>query len=243
MRIHVLSDLHLEFSRGGRFRLPKWPINCDVLVLAGDIGTGGMARQLIEQRTRFGPVLYILGNHEFYAKGKFMEDIRVYWQDLSKEIDNLHVLDNTHVDIAGYRFLGTTLWSNTSFGPPLAMNDFKVIDRGQFTQAHACDLWCENLLWLNDELQSSTLPCIVVTHHLPSYDCVEAQYKNKEFDHGYASDCGELLRHQNTKLWIHGHTHHSIDMEIDGTRVVCNPRGYSFEANKHFDPLKVITLV
>jgi Icc-related predicted phosphoesterase len=121
MRIHVLSDLHLEFSRGGRFRLSKWPTDSDVLVLAGDIGTGGMARQLVEERTKFGPVVYILGNHEFYAKHRFMEDIRAYWQNLANDISNLYVLDQTHVDLGGYRFLGTTLWSNTSAGPPLAM--------------------------------------------------------------------------------------------------------------------------
>ena len=27
-------------------------------------------------------------------------------------------------------------------------------------------------------------------------------------------------------LWIHGHTHTAFDYTVDGTRVVCNPRGY-----------------
>ena len=42
-------------------------------------------------------------------------------------------------------------------------------------------------------------------------------------------------------VWIHGHTHTSFDYRIQGTRVVCNPRGYplrrqgGFE-NPGFDP-------
>ena len=27
--------------------------------------------------------------------------------------------------------------------------------------------------------------------------------------------------------WVHGHTHSTFDYEIEGTKVVCNPRGYS----------------
>ena len=61
MRIHVLSDLHLEFS-------PFAPqvTAADVVILAGDIHVKGRgvpwARQAFE-----GPVLYVPGNHEFYG--------------------------------------------------------------------------------------------------------------------------------------------------------------------------------
>ena len=45
-------------------------------------------------------------------------------------------------------------------------------------------------------------------------------------------------------LWIHGHLHDSVDCEVAGTRVVCNPRGYqhwsgSFE-NGSFEPEFVV---
>ena len=29
------------------------------------------------------------------------------------------------------------------------------------------------------------------------------------------------------RLWIHGHTHDSFDYVVNGTRVLCNPRGYA----------------
>ena len=35
----------------------------------------------------------------------------------------------------------------------------------------------------------------------------------------------------------HGHTHESFDYLVNGTRVVCNPRGYApMELNPAFDP-------
>lgn len=62
MRIHVLSDLHLEFSP---FIAPQVTAS-DVVILAGDIHVKGhgvpWARPAFE-----GPVLYVPGNHEFYG--------------------------------------------------------------------------------------------------------------------------------------------------------------------------------
>ena len=40
-------------------------------------------------------------------------------------------------------------------------------------------------------------------------------------------------------LWVHGHTHDSFDYTVNGTRVVCNPRGYAkngVDENAGFDP-------
>lgn len=30
-----------------------------------------------------------------------------------------------------------------------------------------------------------------------------------------------------SSLWIHGHVHESADYELNGTRIICNPKGYS----------------
>jgi hypothetical protein len=45
---------------------------------------------------------------------------------------------------------------------------------------------------------------------------------------------------------VHGHTHDSFDYQVNGTRVICNPRGYQREGvneNASFDPQLVIDLV
>jgi Icc-related predicted phosphoesterase len=43
------------------------------------------------------------------------------------------------------------------------------------------------------------------------------------------------------QLWVHGHTHDSVDLDIAGTRVVCNPRGYApDDLNPEFQPGLVV---
>jgi predicted phosphodiesterase len=49
------------------------------------------------------------------------------------------------------------------------------------------------------------------------------------------------LMEPRASVWIHGHTHESFDYVVNGTRVVCNPRGYlRTEPNEAFDPLLAI---
>jgi hypothetical protein len=43
------------------------------------------------------------------------------------------------------------------------------------------------------------------------------------------------------KLWIHGHTHESMDYFIDKTRIVCNPFGYwQYDENRRFQENLII---
>jgi hypothetical protein len=53
------------------------------------------------------------------------------------------------------------------------------------------------------------------------------------------SDAERLVDGERARLWIHGHTHDSFDYRLNGTRVVCNPRGYAKDGvneNASFDP-------
>ena len=63
MKIHILSDLHTEFSD---FDPPE--TDADVVVLAGDIGVGGGGIQWAERRYPKVPVIDVPGNHEFYGR-------------------------------------------------------------------------------------------------------------------------------------------------------------------------------
>ncbi len=61
MRVHVLGDLHLEFALG------EIPItDAHVVVLAGDIHLGREGRRWARRHCPDQPVVYVLGNHEFY---------------------------------------------------------------------------------------------------------------------------------------------------------------------------------
>jgi hypothetical protein len=55
----------------------------------------------------------------------------------------------------------------------------------------------------------------------------------------FVSDAERLIDGRRTRLWIHGHTHDSFDYWVNGTRVLCNPRGYAkngVNENPLFDP-------
>jgi len=104
MRLRVLSDLHLEF---GPFEPP--PCAADVVVLAGDIHTGTQALPWIQQHFPGMPVVLVLGNHEFYghAAPALVEEFRA-----AVTGTNVHLLENAAVELAGWRFLGCTLWTD-----------------------------------------------------------------------------------------------------------------------------------
>ena len=62
MRLHILSDLHLEF---GSAELP--PTDADLVILAGDIHLGREGWQWAWEEFPSRPVVYVLGNHEFLS--------------------------------------------------------------------------------------------------------------------------------------------------------------------------------
>jgi Icc-related predicted phosphoesterase len=254
MKIQIISDIHLEFRSRNHYKLPK--TNADILVIAGDLGPPRCALKFIEEMLDRGHiVLYVLGNHEFYISDKIvnkpknrlintMSKIRDFWQEKhnNKEVyKNLHVLDNEYVDIDGVRFIGSTLWADIRTIFFLAMNnmnDFRLIP--EFGPEREIELFDENKEWLQKTLNnSSDRKCVVITHHLPSEQCIVEQYKDSPLNRAYYSDLDYLMDGENLLLWIHGHTHKESDKIIYGTRVICNPLGYPDERNKVLPKLVV----
>jgi hypothetical protein len=74
---------------------------------------------------------------------------------------------------------------------------------------------------------------VVVTHHLPSRRLVSARFWPRDgsdgANGGFASDCDNLICTKEPWVWIHGHTHDTIDTMLWKTRIVCNPAGYRGE--------------
>jgi predicted phosphodiesterase len=66
MKIHFLSDLHIEVkSLPKGFMSEVERVEADVTVLAGDIDVGLKGLALALQIKR--PVIYVMGNHEYTA--------------------------------------------------------------------------------------------------------------------------------------------------------------------------------
>ena len=54
-----------------------------------------------------------------------------------------------------------------------------------------------------------------------------------------------MLDGTKVRLWVHGHMHDSFDYAVNGTRIVCNPRGYIKQGvteNAMFDPAFTIDI-
>lgn len=244
MKLHIISDLHIEFED---YNIQV--LDADVIILAGDIGVGlkGLewaAQQLSRTNAH---IIYVAGNHEFYHQE--MQSLRksmkaycsapVGWNGDDSE-HRLHFLDDEEVIINGVRFLGSMLWTDFKlFGENQKnitmragagrLNDFRLIRNGDFnfTPQASIELHEKSIFWLKKKLKVEKFDgkTIVITHHLPSQQSVAERYKDDWLSACFASDLDHLMG--NSELWIHGHTHDSFDYVNNGTRVICNPRGYS----------------
>lgn len=119
MRLHVISDIHLET---GPYALPG-DLQCDVIVAAGDIMEGGVGA--VEWLKTLGkPVVFVLGNHDYWTDRDNpvdMCDIVDQCRTLA-EGSNVHVLQNESVIIDGTRFFGTTYWTDLNEFNPAVIN-------------------------------------------------------------------------------------------------------------------------
>lgn len=230
MKIHVLSDLHLEFSE---FELPT--TNADVVVLAGDIDT--KCRGVEWANLAFDcEVIYVCGNHEFYS-GHIDHTLR---KMKDAAMPHVHVLENEVLILDQVRFLVTTAWTDfTSTGDKVAasmtcaalMNDFRLIRATEsFRRLRPADVIERNRVAFDFLKRELSEPfhgkTVVVTHHCP----VPEAGREKHYDHlsaAYFNSWHALL--PLTDVWIFGHTHRAVDTELDGCRIISNSRGYPGE--------------
>jgi len=247
MKLNILSDLHLS---QGALDLPSNA--ADLVVLAGDIARPAQA---LEWAAGLGkPVLYVPGNHEFYGAslGGTLANLRSLSAGTAVKI-----LDDEEVVIAGVRFLGSTLWTDFRLfggGEQRAaahdealrwMRDYRRIFRDPalqqlFRPQDGAALFQRHAAWLAQRLaQPHDGPTVVITHHAPSPASIHPRFAGSLMNACFVSKADALLDGSRVRLWIHGHTHDSFDYRLNGTRVVCNPRGYARDGvneNARFDP-------
>jgi len=247
MSIQLFSDLHLEFW--------EFEIRCeqaDVLVFAGDIHIGVKGIQWLASLNINKPVIYVLGNHEYY-RNTYPSLIAKVKQERAGS--HIHVLENDSVSIDGITFHGCTLWTDFELmgNPRVAgyecqqvMTDFKKIRRYPgYSKLRAVDvaqIHKQSRNWLAESLQPTTGPNVVVSHHAPSLKSAPEKHKNNIIASAYASNMEDFILEHQPDLWLHGHMHNSSDYRIGNCRVVCNPRGYLGESNDGFEPEKLIEL-
>ncbi len=230
MNILIYSDLHVESDD---FQLPTIPV--DAVVLAGDIGEGFKGLCWAERNFPDTPVIYVPGNQEFYY-----HDLDMIDELKARAPSNIYVLHNNIAIINGVRFLGSILWTDFELNGSKCklqsmraaqdkMSDFRAIkyDGWPFEPEASLLLHQQSREWLTRALD---IPydghTVVVTHHAPSRQSTHPRYQDNILNPAFASDLECLMDEKRVKYWIHGHTHDNFDYEVNGTRVLCNSRGY-----------------
>lgn len=256
MRLAILSDLHLTVAA-----MPVPQIDCDVLILAGDVAR---PQQAIDWARQWAvPVIFVPGNHEFYG-GSLSGTVAALRQQAHGS--NVHVLDRDALCIGGVRFLGCTLWTDFRLFATeemraasvaeacKSMRDFSRITTGEvsdagdarFSPAVSRQIFEQSVGWLEDAFaQPFAGSTVVVTHHAPSPGSINPKYAGSLLNACFVSDLDAQIARWNPALWVHGHTHDSYDYQVANTRVVCNSRGYARDGiaeNAAFDPALVIAV-
>ncbi|MCA9284637.1 MAG: metallophosphoesterase [Phycisphaerales bacterium] len=244
MRVRVLSDVHLEF---GAFVPPK--ADADVVVLAGDIGCGIEGVRWAARSFPGIPCIYVPGNHEFY--GSAVQDILRKLAAEAKAL-GIELLNDSLCTIGGVRFLGSTLWTDFNLlgDRPRALavagsslSDFRRIRVApRYRRLRPEDTWGWHdraVRWLRSQFLDDT-PTVVVTHHAPTIRSVAEHHRQDPLCAAFASALDEVVAQSAAKLWIHGHTHRSVDFRINRTRVLSNQRGYLGDPDPRFDPALVV---
>jgi predicted phosphodiesterase len=240
MKIQILSDTHLEFHEDeGKEFVANLPVVGDVLVVAGDFSmVGQLVVRLTELCARFPHVVYVAGNHEYYhTRGR--DEVNKALGKVGRRCENFTWLNNTSARIQGRRFVGTTMWFphhplNICHEHLLA--DFKYI-RGYRKWVY--DANDRAKAFLEREVEPGD---IVVTHHVPSYACIDGRFRGDDANRFYVSGWAErIIYEQEPELWVFGHSHARTDGLIEQTHLVSNPFGYKGRSEvREFDPGFVI---
>ncbi len=256
MLLWVLSDLHLESTRGWDLPAANARPDFDVMVVAGDLipRMERGVRWLLERITD-RPVIYVAGNHEAYGTDidRTIEKARIVAAGT-----NIHILENNSVIIDGRVFLGATGWTDFNlFGDPdramqvagEVMNDYKEIRIKNYEYrlrpAHTLARHLETRAYFQRELsRPKILPRVVVTHMGFHRDAARRGSEHDLISAAYTS--GNPL--EGADLWVYGHTHERRDFRAGATRVVSNSKGYgpwrageSWE-NPHFDSNLIVEI-
>jgi predicted MPP superfamily phosphohydrolase len=270
MLIRPVSDTHLDFDWAlrKRFKLSSvWePIEMDtdkdtVLLIAGDLWIGARSALhagdswLGKMSTRFKHVVFVLGNHDLWGT-----NISNFYRKLREIIvrsgmTNVHLLEKSSVVIDGYRFIGSTLWTDMNRGDPLTKMSMDITMRNDHMQIRVGPAY-HRFKWFDwiaahqaakqfiiEAATRSPEPCIVLSHHAPTPLSTDPRHIDKQLENGfYCSDLTDIVfDHPNIILWHHGHVHKKFDYLVGNTRFICNPRGYLGQNdNTGYDPRMII---
>ena len=268
MKFSLASDIHLEH---GPLLLDNHQ-HTDVLVLAGDIFVAKalqdanrshvstrdlfQAQRIIdffkEARDQWEDIILVFGNHEYYGSTIDDGSVEKALQD-SIDMRGVHILNPGTVTIRGVKFIGATMWTEFRNRDPMvmhhamrSMNDFNLITISdpvrKIRPLDIAKIHKDEMMFMWRELDNTTNPVVVVTHHAPTSLSIADEWKGDMVNDAYEAGLGEfIINNPHIKLWVHGHTHHCVDYMVGETRVVSNQRGYAGR-QRMADSFKLLTV-
>lgn len=248
MRIRVLSDLHLEFcnkSPDEVLRLiPRG--KQDVVIIAGDITTSHDDKKGVDHLITVGrhfaeiPVLIVAGNHEYYH-GESVDKTDYMLERATHFCNNLVFLNAAHrpsVVIDDIVFIGCTLWfpqKTTTDICKSMLTDYSIIPKlGDWVHERHIN----STITLRSEVESLSdhTKFVVITHHLPFDFLISDRFRGDRLNCFFSAGMPNNILPRMPELWVHGHSHDSIDETVADCRFIRNPYGYVSCPNPEFKP-------
>lgn len=238
MKFSVISDIHCEHHRDlGYSACQKLIAQPDVcLIIAGDFfqisssKDKNLEKRLNELSKKFAKVVYVFGNHEYYST-----PLSVVAETKSRINDmfsgRVVVLDNDSTEFEGTKIHGTTLWfpkTAQSVNNTEMLNDFRLIE------SYSDWVFAANESARNFLRKTVRPKDIVVTHHLPSHQCVSPVNYGDPINCYYVSPCDDIIKMNQPSAWLHGHSHVTSFVKMHRTSIISNPHGYPRERNVEF---------
>ena len=249
MTFQYISDIHLEHYKLEEIDKVIPELKADILILAGDIGYPEQIqyKTYIEKVSKIWKKVFVIsGNHEYYQLNKkyneykTKEEIDLVIEDVITDFANVFFLNNSKIEFdyneKKYVILGTTLFSDvgpTNYALMANMNDFRCIYKklnDNIKTIHLLDYikyYNEAKTFIEKELsyyKETEYNVVVVTHHSPSFQCIDDKYKSSKIVKAFYTDLEYLIK--DIYCWIYGHTHSQKEISINGVQVVNNSIGY-----------------
>lgn len=261
-KVNPISDAHADFTGGAITLPPvDCDVHLVLGDSAGSLTNAlRITAEALKDSTAIK--IYVPGNHDFYISqtepNTWYQDQLERGRRVAEQC-GINLLVNQSMMVGDTKICGTTLWTDLGARPAdwskkMAMqqsqrgyldgrpgdrdyhNDFREIrfgapgSKNRFTPSQWLSLHEEAMTWLRAEVVIDHIGEIVVASHMAPHpdSLLPGQHMH---DWLYATtDCGDLFQHVN--LWVHGHIHQSRDYEIDGCRILSNPRGYPTEPRR-----------
>lgn len=248
IRLAILSDLHVE---KGDYQPPV--LDCDLIILAGDVGWGLEGVHWIERNLAGRPMIYVAGNREYWHHPEGADPLAELRREAAR-VPGLTFLHNetkvVEKNETRLRVLGATLWTDYSLDGDAEATMAKAGDSmpdyrngrsdegGVLTPAHVAAANRASTAFLTAELaRPHDGPTVVVTHHLPSELSLPRRRPGHVPQAASVSPLESLVKRAGPDLWIHGHSHADCDYRIGHCRIVSRQRGAP--DNSDFTPLMI----